>query len=96
MAINVKADPDTMASMITSYRNQLSILKTAVQTMYTGIEDLNAVWEGPRHDDFVQLYAQGHESMLNLNKALEAYLDSLEKARRLYDDCESQVGAIIQ
>lgn len=94
------ADLDVNTSEMSALENKLESaiesLHENLGNLYTSVNELNATWEGPNHDEFVENFENRYLNMTELEKSLKSYLKALKKAKKTYTQCEEDVSQIVR
>lgn len=71
------------------------VLRASLTSMTLSVEALNATWEGPNHQGFVEAYKVRKDDLDAFHDALGAFLRAWSEAYREYNTCESDVASMI-
>lgn len=91
----IEIETNTLASDISELTSELEVAKSYIQTMITDMGELDAMWDGPANQAFMQQFhndAQYAEEICNMVQKL---IECMEYAKKQYDYCESEVSSLI-
>lgn len=92
----LKIETDRLSSDIENLRNCLSGIKKSGHVMMTSIQQLSSMWEGEAKEAFTVQFESDYKTLENLAGILEKLIQELENAKNQYNNCEKQVGSIIE
>lgn len=91
----ITINTDTLASDIAELNSALETARRTLSDMFTQIQELDAMWEGPANDEFNKQFANDHENAKGLCATVESLIACMEYAREQYNSCENQVNGIV-
>ncbi len=78
-------------SDVKKFKDSVRLLNATSKKLFTELESLNASWNGPAHDSYVDNLKEDQDLMESVFKALTTISDGLEHAKKTYNTCEEQV-----
>lgn len=91
IAINTgKLDND-----ITAMQERLNGILKDMEDMYSAVNALDAMWEGPANAAFIQQFANDQENMTELCEIIQDYIECLTFAKDEYVICENEINNIV-
>lgn len=93
---DLEVNTSSISSMQTTLEEAVESLESTLKAMYASVNDLNATWEGPNHDEFVRDFQNRYEQMQKLNQAFKSYSNSVKQANKIYRKCEDEVWQIVR
>lgn len=84
----LQATADTMEELLKAARAEIS-------SLYDAAEELDMSWTGPANQTFQQQFADDRHAALEMCDLLQRFLQSMEYACTLYDNCEKNVCDIV-
>ncbi len=95
--MNIEADIDEIATTRKAISKNLSDeLEANLQAMRSSVSALDALWEGPNHDDFVRAFETRYKSLETFDKMLTTYIRAWRRAWQAYSACEDEVKGLIK
>lgn len=91
----ITINTDTLASDIAELNSALETARRTLGDMFTQIQELDAMWDGPANDEFNKQFANDHENAKGLCATVESLIACMEYAREQYNSCENQVNGIV-
>lgn len=91
----ITVNTDTLASDIAELSSTLNTARKMLTDMFTQIQELDAMWDGPANDEFNRQFINDHENAEGLCKTVESLIECMEYAKEQYNSCESQVNGMI-
>lgn len=91
MAANIKVNTQRMNKDTSSLRERLAQTKRHAEQLKSQMDALNASWQGPAHDVYVQNVTTDYKTIQSLCSTLQELIDQLERIRKKYDTCEASV-----
>lgn len=91
----ITINTDTLASDIAELNSALETARRTLSDMFTQIQELDAMWDGPANDEFNKQFANDHENAKDLCATVESLIACMEYAREQYNSCENQVNGIV-
>lgn len=86
---------DTLASDIAELNNTLSTARKMLGDMFTQIQELDAMWDGPANDEFNKQFVNDHENAKEMCATVQSLIECMEYAKEQYNSCENQVNGIV-
>ena len=86
---------ETLALDIAELNTTLETARKMLRDMFTQIQELDAMWDGPANDEFNKQFANDHENAKELCAAVESLIGCMEYAKEQYNSCENQVNGIV-
>ena len=80
---------------ITDYSGLYNSLMKQWEEMITHVSELNSMWEGEAHNEFMSTFETDRQKMQELTDFLQQLLQELSNAHTEYSQCENQVSGII-
>lgn len=77
------------------FESTLQSLKKNYESFATGLSELNAMWEGPAHEQLMMELRKDCAEMDNCIKFLDTYLSDLNFAHEEYSRCENTVSGLV-
>lgn len=97
MAITViETNTSTMARDIESLENKLKQIESQMKKMFTSIEELDKMWDGPSNAEFNRQFQQDYRMCEEMCGILRELINSLRHAKSEYEKCERNVEGVIQ
>lgn len=91
----ITINTDTLASDIAELNSALETARRTLSDMFTQIQELDAMWDGPANDEFNKQFANDHENAKGLCATVKSLIACMEYAREQYNSCENQVNGIV-
>lgn len=91
----IAVNTGTLASDIAELNSALKTAEKALNDMFTQIQELDAMWDGPANDEFNRQFANDHENARGMCATVQSLIACMEYAREQYDSCENQVNDIV-
>lgn len=91
----ITINTDTLASDIAELNSALETARRTLSDMFTQIQELDAMWDGPANDEFNKQFTNDHENAKGLCATVESLIACMEYAREQYNSCENQVNGIV-
>ena len=91
----VEVDTAQMERDIESVKERLQAVRSALETVYAQMEELDAMWDGPANDAFRKQFASDREEFAAMCKEMDSLVESLTYAKWEYEKCESRVNAAV-
>ncbi len=85
-----------LSSDINNLKVHLAGMRTSGDNMMSQINQLSSMWEGEAKDAFVVQFQSDYQTLKNMEEVLEDLINDLETAKDRYNNCENNVGSIIQ
>lgn len=97
MAITViEVNTNVMARDIESLDNKLRQIKSRMKSMFTSIQELDSMWDGPSNEEFNRQFQLDYGMCEELCTILSELIESLTHAKSEYEKCERNVEGVIQ
>lgn len=91
----ITVNTDTLASDIAELSNTLSTARKMLGDMFTQIQELDAMWDGPANDEFNKQFVNDHENAKGMCATVQSLIECMEYAKEQYNSCENQVNGIV-
>lgn len=91
----ITVNTDTLASDIAELRGTLETARRMLSDMFTQIQELDAMWDGPANNEFNRQFANDHDNAKGLCTTAESLIGCMEYAKEQYNSCENQVNGIV-
>lgn len=91
----ITVNTDTLASDIEELRSTLSTAEKMLQDMFTQMQELDVMWDGPANTEFNKQFANDHENAKDLCVTVETLIGCMEYSKEQYNTCENQVNGIV-
>ena len=91
----IAVNTDTLASDIAELNGALDTARKMLSDMFTQIQELDAMWDGPANDEFNRQFANDHENAEEMCKTVQSLIECMEYAKEQYNSCENQVNVIV-
>ena len=89
-------DLPVFSSDISEYNGAKNYFDRNHESLVAHMNDLNNMWTGEAHDQFVSTFAQDETKIVRLADLLNEMLSELRFAHEEYTRCESTVSGIIE
>lgn len=91
----IAVNTDTLASDIAELNGALETARKVLNDMFTQIQELDAMWDGPANDEFNRQFANDHENAKGMCATVQSLIECMEYAKEQYNSCENQVNGIV-
>lgn len=91
----IAVNTNTLASDIGELRNALKAAEKALNDMFTDIQELDAMWDGPANEEFNRQFENDHENAKEMCATVQSLIECMEYAKEEYNSCEDQVNGIV-
>ena len=81
---------------ITDYDGSFTRLDRAQLQLLAHMNELQNMWEGEAHDQFMETFSKDYQKVVNMVDFLKEVLPDLNFADKEYTSCESSVESIIE
>lgn len=92
----IEQNTDFLSDDIARLEDEKAALEQAIEEMFFAVRDLESTWRGPARESFEIQFNNDYQKCKELNKTLESLIEKLRIAQTEYDNCESEVGSIVQ
>ena len=97
MAITIiETDTSAMARDIEQLEERLRQLESHMKKMFTSVQELDAMWDGPSNEEFNRQFQQDYRMCEEMCGILRELIGSLRHARTEYEKCEQNVDGMIR
>ena len=91
----IEVDSEVLQTQINQLTDTLARTRETLNQLTERVESLQAMWNGPAHDEFNRQYELDRERMENMCQIIENIIEGMQQARIAYDQCENEVGDIV-
>ncbi len=91
----IEVDSEILQSQINQLSDTLERTRETLNQLTERVESLQAMWNGPAHDEFNRQYELDRERMENMCQIIANIIEGMQQARIAYDQCENEVGDIV-
>ncbi|MBQ9867552.1 MAG: WXG100 family type VII secretion target [Lachnospiraceae bacterium] len=91
----IEVDSEILQSQINQLTDTLERTRETLNQLTERVESLQAMWNGPAHDEFNRQYELDRERMENMCQIIANIIEGMQQARIAYDQCENEVGDIV-
>lgn len=91
-----EVDTDLLSTAVNKLNTTLQEISINREEMYSAVEELEATWRGPAHDEYRAQFQTDSEEMTALTREIQEVIDRIGEARKGYANCEAGVGDLIQ
>lgn len=91
MADYIEIDISTLAQELQKLENALHLIRKEEKQMFTAMQELNQMWEGPANTIFTQQFERDRLVFDDMCEAVENIAKSIENAMDSYCRCEVSV-----
>ncbi len=96
MTVNeIEINTGMLNRTISDMRGDMEIIKKSAEDIYTEIQELDAMWDGPANQAFQTQFNADRNGFLTMCNQIEAYIRKMELAKNEYDKCENKVEMLI-
>lgn len=96
MAItHIEIDTDMLKSDVGEIESGIDNAKKALEALMSELEELNTMWKGKANVAFRMSAKKDHEAMLRMISEVEKLKESMCKAAKEYEKCESEVKSMV-
>ena len=95
MAAEITCSTNDLGKSIENAQEYLNKITSGIDSLYDSAMTLDGMWSGPAHDAFATQFYGDQKDMKEMCDTIQALLDCMRFARKEYDDCELQVGTLI-
>lgn len=93
--MNYEVDMQTLSTDISSMETTVASIRSNMTNMFDEITALETMWEGPAKEAFKQQFLLDQAAFEELCTAIDGMIDSMKEANTTYQNCEEQVGEVI-
>lgn len=91
----IAVNTGTLASDIAELNGALETARKVLNDMFTQIQELDAMWDGPANDEFNRQFVSDHENAKGMCATVQSLIGCMEYAKEQYNSCENQVNGIV-
>lgn len=91
----IAVNTDTLASDIAELNSVLATARKMLNDMFTQIQELDAMWDGPANDEFNRQFANDYENAKGMCATVQSLIACMGYAKEQYNSCENQVNSIV-
>ena len=91
----IEIDTGILREDVERLKAALRIINGKMSGMYTAMQELNTMWEGPSNQILNLQFNRDKETMEMLLEILQKLADSMDFARTEYERCEAQVHSLV-
>lgn len=91
----IEVDSEILQSQINQLSDTLERTRETLNQLTERVESLQAMWNGPAHDEFNRQYELDRERMENMCQIIANIIEGMQQARIAYDQCENEVSDIV-
>lgn len=91
-----------IANNLPSFNTDIDSYNTAFQSLLghfndlvTHMQELNGMWEGEAHEEFLQTFSIDQAKVDDMNEDFNQVLEELRYADKEYETCEGKVAGLI-
>ena len=97
MAITViEVDTSAMARDVERLENDLKQLNNRMKEMFTSVQELDRMWDGPSNEEFNRQFQQDYKTCGDMCDTLRGLIDSMRYAKSEYEKCEQSIDGTIR
>ncbi|MBQ6832065.1 MAG: hypothetical protein IJO28_05460 [Oscillospiraceae bacterium] len=89
--MQIEISTQQLNSDISTMNQQLEALQSARDNVFSCMEQLSTMWEGPAHYQFQRQVMVDSNRLTNLMKEIQNLIDCMQYARQEYDKCHDTV-----
>ena len=89
-------DMEKFEDQIQKFDNALNKLETGFEEMAIHMRELNSMWTGEAHDEFLITFENDEKMVLKMIEYMKVLLSNLNYADTEYANCESTVSHMIE
>lgn len=91
----ITINTDSLASDISELERTLATARKMLDDMFSQIQELDAMWEGPANEIFNRQFANDYENAKGLCATVQSLAACMQYAKEQYNSCENQVNGIV-
>jgi uncharacterized protein YukE len=91
----VSVDTNNLRMDITNLEDALKKAKIQLKDMFTQVEELDEMWDGPANETFRKQFKKDYDDSLAICDTVDDIIECLKYAREQYDLCENGVESLI-
>lgn len=95
MTQEIAVDTSILTTDIVDLQEALDRVRRQLTDMFTQVEELDAMWDGPANDEFKRQFANDYENSKELCDVVESIIECMQYAKGQYDLCENNINQII-
>ena len=95
MGQEITINTSTLARDIELLQQQLNIVKSDLNKMYSAVRVLDSMWDGPANQAFNAQFNRDQSDMTELCNIILKIINCMEYAKKEYNSCEADVSSII-
>lgn len=91
----IEINTGVLATDIGRLREALGKARKQLENMFTDIQELDAMWDGPANEEFRKQFTNDYANSKELCNTVDSIIECMQYAREQYEVCENEVGDII-
>ena len=91
----IEVDTAILQTQISQLEETLYATRLTLNKLTERVESLQAMWNGPAHDEFNKQYELDRERMENMCQIIQNLIEGMQQARQEYDQCENEVSSLV-
>lgn len=91
----IEVETPSLEGGVNELKTALDNMKKHVTEVYEGVQELDAMWDGPANEAFVKQFTDDYNACMELYEELAELVECMRYAREEYDRCEQSVGSLI-
>ncbi len=91
----IDINTESLSKDIESLQITLNSVKEEMRDVFTKIQELDMMWDGPANQEFMKQFGADSTFMTELCSTIQALLECMEYARKQYDSCDDAVRSMI-
>lgn len=91
----IKIDTIILNRDVDALRGLYNSIRKETDNMYGVVQELNAMWDGPANDAFVQQFNNDYENMKSVLSMVDSLIKCMSSASRDYVSGENRVEDIV-
>lgn len=91
----ISINTDSLTADIAELNRTLAMARKELNDMFTQIQELDAMWDGPANETFNRQFANDYENAKGLCATVQSLIECMQYAREQYNSCENQVNTIV-
>lgn len=92
----INVNTDTLKKDSSDINTKVENLLSELQNIYTEVERLDAMWEGPANAAFTAQFAADHENFKTICEFIKNFSRDMNSAATEYDRCEAEINSAIK
>lgn len=73
----------------------LKQVRSNLDNMYTSVNALDGMWDGPANDSFNAQFQSDHTSFSDICTVIEKLISDMQEAAKKYNNCENEIYSTI-